>query len=1389
MKEKVYFGLGDKVCGAFSCKAWVLVCACAAIVVLSCLYSGNAEAETVIVPTRASDPPHNITHFLHSVQTNDSAKYFTPSFSVINYMDTTLDFGENWTNVTGSEQFALQWYMYPALASNLTVTRMDTIMWISGIVATGTPNFAGSIAIYEVTPQNMTDLNFDGYQVFYNNIPSSTVLYASPTTPLAFNITGTHTFLEGSTIRLVVTINPGTSGGGGNLQKTNVTVWWDGRSNFDSRLIMHTTNPMTINDVWTENCNGTAQSCFIDEGNTTMFFNAEISDPFGGYDIKWVNLTIFDMLGVPIAGEDDIPMDRYYGNNFSAISRYEHEFNYSGLQFGLYGFEVWAVDNSGYTFFHYFARLTYERYDERMAANWSIGKMYNLTIHLNDSIGNSLAGAGIDFDGIAATTNATGFARMMVFGNGTLSVTWRGCVVYENFTTIVNDSELWINCSVYHPEIVFVDDLGIPLQGAAVFFSYPDGSELPVALTDDLGSIGIVGYAPEGNSTVSAWWRGAIVYDGFVDIQSNNQIVVKCNVFYLNITALDPWGDPLSLANVVAVEYETHILLESRTVNDDGTAFLRLPQGMYDTEVIWHGCSVGAVENVSLHSNADITIIGNVVLVNFMTVDERDAPLPAAHVVVSSSTEVCISSITDLDGGMRAVLPSGTFDILVYWYGIEVHSSQMALNESTNVTLDCSVVYVTLTAIDSRDAPVQAYITLESTATGGVCAAGSTDELGNITLKLAVGSYEMTAYMLDVLVNDSTISVSPGNNILVECAVYYIDCSALDARQSAATNISLSFVRTSGSFTTSAFIDASGQATARMPAGTYDIVATYLGIVVNSTSVEVSSDSSIAIECAIYYLDVSAHDLDGLPLEGADMFVASYDLSFRTVTDSDGNATVIAPVGTYSMKLFWLGTLVNETAIDLSSNLALEPSCSVREVRFTMLDGLGLPLSEAQFELSTGGKLAYSLKSNASGQVAARLPEANASILVSWKGIEVARETIFANSSEYTIDCSVVYARFVPVDDRNIVIKDAQVKAVSSIGPLGAEECGDAYAEIKLPAGEWQIVVNWLGVEIANVTLVVNDSVDYRLDCAVIYAQMRPLDAKSTVVRGAFVSIYSANGMLAAGECVSDALEFRLPEGRWLTTVVWKGVEVSNLTVEYTQSKAYDLTCSVVYAKISPVDSRNAVLQRAQLTIFTNDSLLAAEEAGADGATIKLPVGEWRIVVTWMGAKVADVRKAIGAGDISVACSVSYLTVKAKDKDGASLDGVGIAAYSSDGQLLGYANTKGGRAELRLPDGAVVVNGKVSKEYLMSHFEQGVKKDATLAGDVEVVLSFDYPPAIYTTNAFIISIIVAVFACALAGMMYALTRGKAQKSSGNGEGDRSDKPKDEEKGGDESAEK
>jgi hypothetical protein len=394
-------------------------------------------------------------------------------------------------------------------------------------------------------------------------------------------------------------------------------------------------------------------------------------------------------------------MDRITGSDTAPVSVYELSWDYSGMPTGTYSYDVWAVDDSGMTYYYYFAQSTFQPYDELITNTFAVGVIYNLEVHLNDSLGVSLEGATVNYDGITALSNDIGWASLTVFGNGTMAVYWHSILVYSFLVNLTEDSILFVTCEVYSPELRLVDSQSQPLPSATAFFEYADGERLPVLMSSIDGSIGVIDQVPTGNSLLSVWWRGSLVFDGDVLISSSEVLNVTCNVYYMTVHVTDNVGTPIPISTVVWLDSETHILIDSMFSNETGVAVARLPAGTYDVDIYWHGNLIGAAPGTLLSTDTQVTVIGQVCSVNIVAMDTRGIPLSDAHVVIKSTSEIIVSKLTNDSGAIHAILPIGTLEIETYWYGVLVNDTLVTLDGDANVIVTCSVSYL---EVNTKDA-------------------------------------------------------------------------------------------------------------------------------------------------------------------------------------------------------------------------------------------------------------------------------------------------------------------------------------------------------------------------------------------------------------------------------------------------------------------------------------------------------------------------------------------------------------------------------------------------------------------------------------------------------------------------------------------------------------
>ncbi|MEM3341097.1 MAG: carboxypeptidase-like regulatory domain-containing protein [Thermoplasmata archaeon] len=1259
--------------------------------------------------SRADDPPHNLTFFLHTVQANESAKYYTPQFSVVNYFDTTLSFSAGEAeSVWGIEQFMVQWYMYPPLTSPLNLSGADFIIWIFGSVATGQPNFAGSLSIYEVTESNISSLDFNGTLRYYVNIPSNTPLYQNPTSPMVFHLSGNHVFASGSVLRLVMWINPGSSGGG--AQRTNVSLAWDEAHRYDSRLVLYANNPLTINETYTCNAEGVPSNSFIKEGNTTLWILANLTDPVGLYDIASVNLTIYNSTMSVVPGYSSVPLPLINGSNTSSYYIYGLEINYTTLSEGVYYYRIQAVDNSGITYCYYFSLNTTSPYDENKTGVFAIGVLSQVNLHLVDSLGYSLAGAGISAGGQAVLSDSNGNATFYLYGSTLVQVFWKGAIVFSEVLNISNDTTLDIICGVFYPEIVLVDSRNNTVQDATIFFATPDGVELPPLFTDANGSTGVLDKIPLGNSSISAWYRGKMVFNGTVMIDSNSVVYIDSDIYYLEVTPKDPWGNILPLATVVVKDSATAILLDSRAVSSEGTAVSVLPAGRYNVEVWWHGCPVAEVKNITLYQDMAISPVADVLRVNITLVDLRGYPVAGAHIVLRSSTEVALSEIADTSGNLSAVLPAGTFALEVFWNSFPVNSSVITIGASTDYTIVCNIGYFNFLACDSRDYPVRASISIYASSTGVAIASGTADDTGRITFRLAEGNYILSAAWEGIIVNTTLVELTPASDgsdttVRINCSIYYVAFEAIDTMGNTVENLTIYLTGSGNPVARTILQDplTGSYPAVRVPAGAYSIDCYWLGLKVNSsTAIQVYSDKLVVINCSIFYVNVDVLDVQAQKVSDASVYVFTKgfitDISITpspdkqkalitNKTDAAGSTLLRLPAAEFTLWTEWLGipvnlTIINVTALlegkDLGSVLSFVINGTIYHVSFKTSDDQDIPVSQASTTVYIGLTPVYSGLTGNDGMISLRLPAYNVTVVSSWQGVLVFEGSININrSGEYILKCTIYYPKIAPLDSRSLVIDGAAVRVYSHTGTLlGAGVSGKEYAVLRLPAGEWSVEITWQFVNVATALLNITDSGLYKVNTSVIYATLIPVDRKNITLSNATVIIASQFGINAAGTTTDMGYEVRVPEGAYNISVAWKG---------------------------NPVHT-----------------------------------GRWELK---------------DCANVWIECSVMYLEIKAKDRNGNLLDGVLVYVRRNGTLYAESLNTTNGSCTFRLPEGEYSVEARLVAKDWKTHVDislvepvllrQNVTASGTGAGTMTVEFTFsDYPLRFYSTNGFWIAVLI-----------------------------------------------
>jgi hypothetical protein len=735
----------------------------------------------------ASILPHNgVVFAAASENSKDKVFYFhnaTKSiFGQNRYiMNTTLPVGENYIEVNFTDAAkAFRWYIDPPLAGDLSLNGTVTLhIWmklISG-AGEGTLFVTLGLGLYEITDNGtrirIVDEGDAANQASLGPITSHFSEYF-----VSGNIGTTYMASAGSRLEVLLSISS-------NDRVEKYVVW--GSNNFRSRVSLPAINHIAVNRIDAYNATSGQPSYF--EPSDTITFKATILDPFGGYDIRWVNFTLEAPDGSFVFLKTS--MVQTSGNDTSFVNVYELVWDNASKTRGTYNVTVEAVDNTGY-YYRFPDRPgdeTFGGHLESLTVTLSIGKVIYANFLIVDSIGEPLAGASLElWDGTSLVTrvitNETGYAKISNVpgvGNYTARVWWQNVKVFDQVISIPDvvpeDDPIILKTAVYYPTFRVVDDALVPLGDASVLVTHPNGNTTILPFKTDLeGQFGLTQTAG-GIYILRITWSGVEVGVKSVNVSSSEVHVVKADVFYLTVEAKDPSGNPVESVHVIVEDVARALVADSKLSNASGMVISRLPSATYNIDATWLGASVGTAQGVVLNQSLTVTMNLRIFDVQIEAVDERQKPLKSAIVEVTFEGFKVVGT-SDTEGQVAFRLPGGTLNLKVWWRDVLVFNGTRTVDETTTtLTVTAQVHYVMVKTVDRGGAPLsRVSLTLLK---GGVTVDGGITHLnGTYEFREPVGEYTVIAYLKTTyLLTDINQKVTetfnvPGETVIVRFAEF-----------------------------------------------------------------------------------------------------------------------------------------------------------------------------------------------------------------------------------------------------------------------------------------------------------------------------------------------------------------------------------------------------------------------------------------------------------------------------------------------------------------------------------------------------------------------------------------------------------------------------------------
>lgn len=956
--------------------------------------SNSSESET---DSRAQSRSvvKNETFYLHQTQ---QANY------VFDYSTTTVFntmVGNNLTNLSsGGGKVRVNWYLHPVLAGDFYING-SIFLLLNVQMRSDSNNFNGAINI-EVYDVSFIDAGGTRTESLIASGTSGNIVFTTSVAGYGATITGVdYTVPQNHSLRVFVEITGGSS---------NYYFMLFGDNVYDSHLVFQSEDYLEVDQVYTKDYQGNAKSNFLlDESNKTIELVADVTDPFGGYDIKMVNMTLKSPTDATLI--DHQGMTKFQGTNISFVNSFHLFWNYTGAPTGQYSMEVWAVDWNGYNYYYYKQNFDFGVYPDTNTGIFFIGGQPlsgNVTVF--DSLGNPLPGATVKatLGGqtiYSSQSNSTGVANLQGYpGIYTIIVIWQDILVktHTDFD-FKNDFPLELTCDVFYPQFKIVDNSGATLKGANVYIGHPNGSFAIVPYVTDANGLITLDRAPIGNYNIIVKWRDVEVAN-VIDLVDKNGLIdtIKCAVYNVQLTVVDSKNIGLPKAQIVIADNLSKLVLDSQISTLAGVMTSQLPLGDYTISVYWMQRLVKELD-LSINMDYSDVIVCDVFYVYFLVVDTHNETVENAVVVITDKdTDAAMDSNSSNSAGLlESRLPAGESNVDVYWQSILVHSSLITITgdlPATNpILLKSDIYYLNLNCLDSHGIPLnKARVDIFHSFNSELVDSKESDSDGKLVFRLALGSFDFTVTWFDIEVfNQADFQLNQDRTLNIFCSVYYINITPLDSKNVILENARIEIVNTdTDKIMMTGDTGSVGTANFRIPAGSFAVDIDWLGIGVSSTVQTITKDEDFIITCDVYYTKIKPVDSQSKIIENARVDVINKDTGRIVQTKSVGSTGSVEmrlPANTYIVRIYWLDINVSYTVQTFASNDDVTINCNVFYLTIKVVDITNIPVENANVFVNYNQitNIFDSGVTDEEGILVSRLPIGIYALKVTWKDVEV----------------------------------------------------------------------------------------------------------------------------------------------------------------------------------------------------------------------------------------------------------------------------------------------------------------------------------------------------------------------------------------------------------------
>jgi len=309
-----------------------------------------------------------------------------------------------------------------------------------------------------------------------------------------------HSFSPNTTLKVETEINAGSS--------ADIRVWYDSPL-YPSKVILPAEDyarPLSVKTYAVDNSETNLFYYNWSESQRKVIVRANVADPFGGYDIYRVNMTILDPAGNPVIDNTDMTRvsDGQWLTGFSHT--YEANWTYpSTAQLGDYTVKVSVMDNNGY-----YRGLPFIEHNDHV---FSIGEIvyYNPAFLVVDDVDAPLPSAQVfitwpngSMDTLPRYTAANGFINLthVLPADYRFTILWKDVVVKIETVNVNSDGPYTIKTQVYQLTATVLGNNGAAVHGAYVIVYTQSGVGYGLDTTNAAGQA--VFKLPKGTYNIEA---------------------------------------------------------------------------------------------------------------------------------------------------------------------------------------------------------------------------------------------------------------------------------------------------------------------------------------------------------------------------------------------------------------------------------------------------------------------------------------------------------------------------------------------------------------------------------------------------------------------------------------------------------------------------------------------------------------------------------------------------------------------------------------------------------------------------------------------------------------------------------------------------------------------